>query len=564
MSSSSGDLIRVTPLLGGREDGGVCCLLELGGARILLDCGCTITTKQADILSIAQSLAQGGGVDCVLLSHADVHHMGALPIMFGAQGLKAVPVICTLPVAKFGQMLLYDMCLNMEMEGTIVEDNNSASSSKNQLFSLDDIDRCLSKIVTVRYSQNIPIPDGASSGHGQRQIHCCAVGAGRTIGGAVWRIRHGATEILYMMDINLRKEIVLDGAALDLLPSAPALVIVEGGCASRAEIKFSTAAAKKRQKGEDTTGIVEKVIDTLRVRGSALIPCESASRLLELLQILGKHWIDQRITIDHLVFLSPMAHNILEFARSQIEWMNDQLSKQFIQFGKLNPFELPPIKLATSLRELEKFYPGPKVVLATDASLSCGMGKELLLRWGGNPLCRVILTDSSDAGSLAQDLRSQLNSPPIVASVYRPQRVELVGEELAAYQREQDRKRREREEGVQRRKREEELAALTAAGKDDQDDEADEWDGDAAETSGESANEASSFSSSSSAQESAAKRQKTQQVSKKSAIARFAAPAFPMFQTRDTVMPMDEYGASIADLTLMRPGEEVVLPVGPR
>ena len=355
---SGGDLIKVTPLLGGREDGGVCCLLEMGGARILLDCGCTINTKQADILLIAQSLAQGGGVDCVLLSHADVHHMGALPIMFGSLGMKPVPIICTLPVAKFGQMLLYDMCLNMEMEGTIVDEG---SSRQNQLFSLDDIDRCLSRLVTVRYSQNIPIPESASMGHMQRPIHCCAVGAGRTIGGAMWRIRHGATEILYAMDINLRREIVLDGAALDLLPSAPALVIVEGGCAGRTEIKFSTAAAKKRQKGEDTTGIVEKVVDTLRVRGSALIPCESASRLLEILQILGKHWIDSRITIDHLVFLSPMAHNILEFARSQIEWMNDTLSKQFIQLGKLNPFELPPVKLATSLRELEKLYPGPKV-----------------------------------------------------------------------------------------------------------------------------------------------------------------------------------------------------------
>ena len=198
------------------------------------------------------------------------------------------------------------------------------------------------------------------------------------------------------------------------------------------------------------------------------------------------------------------------------------------------------------------------MVLATDASLCCGMGKELLLRWGGNPLCRVILTDASDAGSLAMDLRSQLNSPPIVAAVYRPQRVELVGEELAVYQREQDRKRREREEVVQRRKREEELAALTAAGRDDQDDdEGDEWD---AETSGESA----SGESAATIDESAAKRQKTQQVTKKTAIARFAAPSFPMFQTRDTAMPLDEYGTSIADLKLLRPGEEVVVPVGPR
>ena len=35
---------------------------------------------------------------------------------------------------------------------------------------------------------------------------------------------------------------------------------------------------------------------------------------------------------------------------------------------------------------------GPKVVLCSDASMSCGLSKELLLRWGGDPRCRVIFT----------------------------------------------------------------------------------------------------------------------------------------------------------------------------
>lgn len=61
----------------------------------------------------------------------------------------------------------------------------------------------------------------------------------------------------------------------------------------------------------------------------------------------------------------------------------------------------------TSVRELERSYPGPKVVLATDSSLSCGLSKALLLRWGGDPRCRVIFIDSSDAKSLASELRGE-------------------------------------------------------------------------------------------------------------------------------------------------------------
>jgi hypothetical protein len=354
-----------------------------------------------------------------------------------------------------------------------------------------------------------------------------------------------------MMDINLKKEIVLAGTALDLLPTAPALIIVEGGCASRQGAVSTAARRELRAKGADTTGLVQLVADTLKIRGNALIPCDSGSRLLELLQILGKHWVDDRRVHEHLIFLSPMSHNILEFARSQIEWTNDALSKQFIQLGRLNPFELPPLKVVHTLREMERLYPGPKVVLTTDASLSCGLAKELLLRWGGNPLCRVILTDDTDQGSLARELAKQMRAPPIVMTVYRPQRVELQGTELVAHQAEQDRKRREREELLQRLRREEELALLTG-GRDV--DEEEEYVADAgAETADESGRGVGEGMD-----EQAPKR------AKKSSIARFAQSLHPMFQNKDASMPGDEYGTSLDDLRLLRTEDASSSQRGPR
>lgn len=44
-------------------------------------------------------------------------------------------------------------------------------------------------------------------------------------------------------------------------------------------------------------------------------------------------------------------------------------------------------------------------MLATDSSLSCGLSKALLLRWGGDPRCRVVFTDTPEAKSLAAELR---------------------------------------------------------------------------------------------------------------------------------------------------------------
>ncbi len=50
----------------------MCSLLEIDGTRILLDCGCTLSTPNEVIMNIAQELKDGGGIDCVLLSHADI------------------------------------------------------------------------------------------------------------------------------------------------------------------------------------------------------------------------------------------------------------------------------------------------------------------------------------------------------------------------------------------------------------------------------------------------------------------------------------------------------------
>ena len=69
--------------------------------------------------------------------------------------------------------------------------------------------------------------------------------------------------------------------------------------------------------------------------------------------------------------------------------------------------QLAPVRLVTSVRELERSYPGPKVVLATDSSLSCGLSKALLLRWGGDPRCRVVFIDATEAKSLAAELRGE-------------------------------------------------------------------------------------------------------------------------------------------------------------
>ena len=66
------DIVRVTPLLGGKTDGAVCSLLEIGGSRILLDCGGIVDFDFNVLLGIANELVAGGGIDAVVIRSVSV------------------------------------------------------------------------------------------------------------------------------------------------------------------------------------------------------------------------------------------------------------------------------------------------------------------------------------------------------------------------------------------------------------------------------------------------------------------------------------------------------------
>lgn len=339
---SKSDLISVTPLIGGRTNSGVCALLEIGSVKILLDCGCSssIDDNNHDFLHVVNYVKQlKGSISAILISHADIHHMGGLPLLLGKNGITDIPIICTLPVYKFGQVILYDHLMNQLMEG-----------SELKSYDFDDIDLAFNKVSTVKFNQSINIPNNQHS-----IITVSALRSGRTVGGSMWKIRCGPTEILYMMDINLKKEIVLDSVSFDILPVSPALMIVEGNCVHQATTSSSTSSSmvssdstivsdrtstRRGRKDKDESSVfLSFILEKLRSNSNVLIPCETVGRTLELMQLLGKFWYDQKLGMYNLIFLSHMAKNVPEFARMQLEWMSDSLSKAFYN-GKLSNFSI--------------------------------------------------------------------------------------------------------------------------------------------------------------------------------------------------------------------------------
>jgi Cft2 family RNA processing exonuclease len=137
-----------------------------------------------------------------------------------------------------------------------------------------------------------------------------------------------------------------------------------------------------------------------------------------------------------------MAFNTGEFAKSQLEWMSDAISRQF-DLQRSNPFEMKHVAMVHSLEELQALEKSPKVVLATDLSLDYGFSKALLLAWAADPLNLVLLTQRGHGDSVARELlrgvKAQADGKAaagtIAASVVAQQHVQRVVVEVSVISR---------------------------------------------------------------------------------------------------------------------------------
>ena len=111
-SGSSGRTASGSQLLGSRdgahaEGGPLSYLLEMDGVRVLLDCGWTSDFDPQQLEPLRRAI-DAKPIDAVLISHADLAHMGALPYAAAKLGLSC-PVYATVLTFKMGKLFLYDV-----------------------------------------------------------------------------------------------------------------------------------------------------------------------------------------------------------------------------------------------------------------------------------------------------------------------------------------------------------------------------------------------------------------------------------------------------------------------
>lgn len=401
-----GTSVQVTPLCGVYNENPLSYLVSIDGFNFLVDCGWNDHFDP----SLLQPLSRvAPTIDAVLLSHADTLHLGALPYAMKQLGLSA-PIYSTEPVYRLGLLTMYDQYLSRKQV------------SEFDLFTLDDIDSAFQSITRLTYSQNHHL-----SGKGEGIVIAPHV-AGHLLGGTVWKITKDGEDVIYAVDFNHRKERHLNGTVLGSFVR-PAVLITDAYNALNNQ-------PYRRQKDKEFGDIMKK---TLRAGGNVLLPVETAGRVLELILILESYWADESLSFP-IYFLTYVASSTIDYVKSFLEWMSDSIAKSFEQTRE-NIFLLKYVKLIVNKSDLENAPEGPKVVLASMASLEAGFSHDIFVEWANDVKNLVLFTERGQFATLARML--QADPPPKAVKVIVSKRVPLVGEELIAYEEEQNRIKKE-------------------------------------------------------------------------------------------------------------------------
>ncbi|XP_033637127.1 cleavage and polyadenylation specificity factor subunit 2-like [Asterias rubens] len=392
-------IIKLTPFSGVRDESPPCYMLQVDEFRFLLDCGWDEKFNLDYIENLKKHVHQ---IDAMLLTFPDHLHLGALPYIVGKCGLTC-PIYATIPVYKMGQMFMYDLYQSRH------------NSEEFDLFTLDDVDTAFDRIIQLKYSQSTNL---RGKGHG---LTITPLPAGHMIGGTLWKIvKDGEEEIIYGIDYNHKKERHLNGCVLETI-NRPSLLITDAFNATYIQ-------ARRRLRDEQLMTII---LNTMRRDGNVLIAVDTAGRVVELSLLLDQLWrnTESGLSPYSLAMVNNVSYNVVEFAKSQVEWMSDKVMRSF-EDKRNNPFQFKHLKLCHSLKELAK-VPEPKVVLASVPDLECGYSRSLFVDWCDNPKNSVVLTCRSSEGTLARSFIDNIQQKEVTLKLSK--RVKLDPEELEVY-----------------------------------------------------------------------------------------------------------------------------------
>jgi len=333
-------------------------LVEVGGKRILLECGMhqgqfMVARKLNETLPFDVST-----IDAVILSHAHIDHSGLLPVL-AKQGYKG-PIFATVGTTELVRPLFYDSA-HIQVEDAAYYKQKALENPEivayDALYNLDDAKACLELFEPQVRGTTFRVADVAD---------VTFVNAGHILGSAQVHIKAGDKSIAFTGDLGpSNRKILHDPVAM---PSAQVMI---------SESTYGGRIHKKQSLAREE---LKKVIqDTHSRGGKIIIPSFALERTQEILYDLHRLYDLKEIPRLPVFVDSPLATDFTKIFGEHLEDFDEETHEFFIDKNK-NPFAFKGLTHTASTRESKKLnaFSKPCIIIAGSGMCEAGRVKHHL------------------------------------------------------------------------------------------------------------------------------------------------------------------------------------------
>ncbi len=300
---------------------GSCHLVEVGGLRLLLDCGLFQGGHEREDLNRTPFPFDPKGIDAVLLSHAHLDHAGRLPLLV-REGFSG-KILCTAPTAEIAKLMLADSA-HLQVEEASYRARKArrrGEAAEPPLYDMADVLRCVELFRPVRgYDEPQKLND---------RVSCVFHDAGHILGSAAIELRTSNGSLLFSGDLgNRHQPIVRD-------PSPPPhadVLLVESTYGDRTHRSMEDTVAEFRE-------AIEAVIPD---NGNLLIPSFALERAQEVLYELFVLWRNKELPRCRIFLDSPLAISTTRVFERHPDYFDVEGRELFA--AQPNPFDFTPLR----------------------------------------------------------------------------------------------------------------------------------------------------------------------------------------------------------------------------
>jgi metallo-beta-lactamase family protein len=347
-------------------------LLEINGARLLLECGLFQGRRGESTERNRNFPFDPKQIDAVVLSHAHIDHCGNLPNLC-RQGFQG-SIYCTFATRDLASIMLEDSAQIQRDDAAFVSKKRAKHGLPpvEPLYSAEDADKAIRQFISINYDRPVPVADG---------VRVTFRDAGHILGSAqvVLDIRESGRQFRYLFSGDIGRggdDILRDPQPVDEVDYL--------------QVESTYGAREHSPKASANTEVGQLVRETLERKGKVIIPSFSVGRTQQIVYTLHQLTLAGQLPRVPIFVDSPLSVNATEVYRLHPECFNESVYR-FLR-EKENPFGMENLTYIREVAHSMKLndLKDPAIIISASGMAEAGRIRHHLANHIGSSLNLIL------------------------------------------------------------------------------------------------------------------------------------------------------------------------------